>query len=129
MSNTSTELITHEYSLAEYSAVEQFVTSNGKLVLGIPHSDTENGIVLLLPYLVMPKTPIPNSLRPYNTSPLVLFHTACLESRSPADRRLEYRYLTEVLGHRQGEILPFLCMGEETINEYCRRRIELEEFI
>lgn len=126
----STELIIQEYSLAEYTAVEQFVTSNGKLVVGIPHSDTETGdIVLLLPYLVLPKTPLPQALRSYNSSPLVLFYTSCLESRALADRRLEYRYLTEILSHRQGDLCQFLCMGEATVNEYCRRRIELEDSV
>lgn len=126
----STELVIHDYSLADYTAVEQFVTSNGKLVVGIPHSDTETGgIVLLLPYLVMPKLPLVQALRPYNTSPLVLFYTSCLESRALADRRLEYRYLTEILAHRQGELGQFLCMGEDTVNEYCRRRIELEDYV
>lgn len=124
----STDLILHEYALAEYSSPEQFITASGKLIIGIPHSEAEEGVVLLLPYYVVPKTHILDALRPYNSSPVVLFHTACLESRSPADGKLEYRYLSEILARRQGDMIPFFCMGEETINEYCRRRIHLEEY-
>lgn len=117
---------TEDLAKSEYTQIEQFITTNGRMVVGIPHVEQDDSVVLLMPYLVAARTPLPDCLKKYSFSPMTLFYKSSLESRSLPDPRLERAYLSRILHQHKRELSSFFCLDSDTVDQYCRRRIELE---
>lgn len=134
MSRELTTYITRDSSLREsvsrpdsdFPQAELFVTTNSKMIVGIPVSENEESILVFVPMVILPKTAYPNCYKKYTTADATLFYKSGLESRSLTDPRMERSYLSQMLSKYTENMGLLFEDHKKAYEHYCRRRVELE---